>query len=201
MFRSSLALCAFALFAAIACDRSQPVAPGERPQYSQTKEAKPSSAVASASENAKTRDAPPQVTMEEPDSRSPVNAAAALQPARAMKGKSFVLVVKIKIAPTWHIYAADGMVGSSIPTSLKLELPQGVEAAGEWTLPSARQDGESRIYEGSLQFSRQLRIGSQVKPGPIHVRCELTYQACDPFSCRAPAKKTLQADAVIEPTP
>ena len=87
MFRSSLALCAFALFAVIACDRGQPVAPGERPQYSQTKEAKPSSAAASASENAKTGDAPPQVSMEEPDSRSPVSAAAALQPALAMKGK------------------------------------------------------------------------------------------------------------------
>jgi hypothetical protein len=52
-------------------------------------------------------------------------------------------------------------------------------------------------YEGKLEFRRTLRVGADATPGPIEVACELGYQACDPRSCRAPAKETLITKAEI----
>jgi len=201
MFRTSVAPY-LAFLVVLGCERGQSVTLGTGHVPAKVEGAASSSAdPAPASNDPKIPDSPPEITEDTPDASRPVTAVAVLQPARALAGESLTLVVMLSTAPTWHIYAADGMVGTAIQTTLKLELPEGVEAAGEWTLPTARQDGQSRIYEGSFQFRRRLKIGLAVKPGQIHVKCALAYQACDPFSCRPPEEKTLQAAAVIEPKP
>jgi hypothetical protein len=52
-------------------------------------------------------------------------------------------------------------------------------------------------YEGRIEFRRKLRVGADAAPGPIEFACELGYQACDPRSCRAPAREELIAKGEI----
>jgi DsbC/DsbD-like thiol-disulfide interchange protein len=201
MLRTTSFAC-LALFAVSGCDHGQSVSSARETDRSQIEAAtRPSADSTSAGSDPRTSDVPPDIVVDTPDLTRPVTAAAGLHPARAAIGESLTLAVKIQTAPTWHIYAADSTAGTGIPTILKLDLPEGVEAAGEWVWPSARQDGQSRIYEGFIEVRRRLKIGLRAKPGPVQVKCTLSYQACDPFSCRPPEEKTLQAAAVIGSKP
>jgi DsbC/DsbD-like thiol-disulfide interchange protein len=143
------------------------------------------------------------IVKEEPTDRQPVVAGAALRPAKIQPGGTMTIVVQVKIAPTWHIYAADADQGTSIPTTLKLKLPKGIAAKGEWSYPQATKsrDVEGSIYEGELTFRRTLNVASDVSTGPLEVACEFGYQACDPFMCRPPAKLALKAKAEIVKSP
>jgi hypothetical protein len=138
----------------------------------------------------------------EPDARHPVVSEVEVSPAKVRAGDALTLVVRARTAPTWHIYAVEGSGGPGIATSLTLKLPKGVEAEGDWTCPEATrgEDGQM-VYEGSLEFRRRLRVGRGVVAGPLVVSCELGYQACDPRSCRPPAREELKARAeVVEGT-
>jgi hypothetical protein len=81
-------------------------------------------------EQAKTELVPDTIPVDEPNENHPVAAAIALIPPRARAGELLTLVVQIKTAPTWHIYSTRALSGTGIPTSLKLQLPSGVEALG-----------------------------------------------------------------------
>jgi hypothetical protein len=133
-------------------------------------------------------------TPREPNVNDPVVAAVELAPAKVRPGESLDIVVRIKLAPTWHVYAAEGTPGPGVPTSLKLQLPKGVEAEGGWAYPKPDRDRDGqRIYAGTLEFRHRLRVAQDAAPGPIEVACEFSYQACDPQSCRLPAKADLRA--------
>jgi len=147
---------------------------------------------------------PDQMNLDEPNESHPVLTAAVLFPARARVGESLTLVVQIKTAPRWHIYATGALSGTGMPTTLKLQLPPGVEAIGNWSCPPPKPgaDGHDPIYQGSVKFTRRLAINRQKDHlGSINVTCELGYQACDPFSCRPPETVDLKATAEIVPAP
>jgi len=143
------------------------------------------------------------ILSEESTPKKPVVAQAALRPAAARNGSKVELVIEARIAPGWHIYAADGPTGSGIPTSLKWKLPDGVEAAGEWQYPKTARGAQEQAenYEGTLRFRRPLRITERAKPGPLEIYGELTYQACDAFRCRPPESLALSArgEVVVAP--
>ena len=134
----------------------------------------------------------------EPDARNPVVARAELSPAEVRAGDPLTLVVHVKTAPSWHIYSAEGSGGVGVATSLKLKLPEGIVADGDWSYPgSVRGSDGQRIYEGTFEIRRRLRVGADVAAGPVAVTCELGYQACDAFSCRPPTKRELEAKAEV----
>jgi DsbC/DsbD-like thiol-disulfide interchange protein len=146
---------------------------------------------------------PPKVSipLDPPTDRRPVVAGAAISPAKVRAGDTVTLVVQVKTASKWHIYAADMPTEGSIPTTLKLKLPDGVQAKGKWSYPSAVQNrnGEGWVYEGDLTFRRALTLASDVPAGQIEVTCEFGYQACDPSSCKPPAKLSLKAKVEVAP--
>ena len=134
----------------------------------------------------------------EPDAQHPVVAAAELSPLRSRAGESSVIIVRVKLAPAWHIYAAEGSNGPGVSTALKLKLPEGVEADGQWSYPKpVLGSDDQKIYEGMVEFRRKLRVRPDAAVGPVSVTCELGYQACDPVSCRPPTKVELVATAEI----
>jgi Thiol:disulfide interchange protein DsbD, N-terminal len=144
----------------------------------------------------------PSLTAEEavpePDARHPVVATAEVTPATGHPGQSWVVIIRVKLAPAWHIYAAQGPNGSGIRTTLELRLPKAIEADGQWSYPKpiSGSDGQM-IYEGALEFRRKLRVRPDAAAGPISVACELGYQACNPVSCRPPTKLELVARAEV----
>jgi hypothetical protein len=133
-----------------------------------------------------------------PDGRHPVVARTELSPSTIRRGDQAILTVRVETAPSWHIYAVEGSNGPGIATTLRLRLPRGVEAEGDWSCPKAGRTADGQMaYEGTLEFRRKLRIGAAAAPGPIEVVCELGYQACDPVSCRPPARAELTAKAEV----
>jgi hypothetical protein len=138
-----------------------------------------------------------------PDARHPVTARAELAPATVRPGQEAVFIVRVETAPSWHIYAVEGSNGPGIATTLRLRLPRGVEAGSEWSSPKPIKTPDGQMaYEGKLEFRRKLKVGADATPGPIEVVCELGYMACDPHSCRPPAKADLVARAeVVRATP
>ena len=133
-----------------------------------------------------------------PDAKHPIVAHAEISPATARAGETLELIVRVKVAATWHIYAVGGSHGPGVSTTLNLTLPKGVEAQGEWACPqSVRGKDGQMIYEGTLEFRRRLRVAKGAAEGPIDVCCEFAYQACDPFSCRLPTNERLTAKGVV----
>jgi DsbC/DsbD-like thiol-disulfide interchange protein len=132
-----------------------------------------------------------------------VVAAAALQPARARPGETVTLVIEVRTAPGWHIYAVEAGPGPVVPTALTLQLPPGWSAVGDWVVPEAGSnlDGPGKIYEGAFAFRRPLTVAEQASAGAVEVNCDLRYQACDPFGCRPPAVLTVSARADIVASP
>jgi DsbC/DsbD-like thiol-disulfide interchange protein len=136
---------------------------------------------------------------DEPTPDRPVAYAAALRPAGDGRGNLLTLVVVVKTAPGWHIYSVGKTSGTGIATTLTLKLPKGIRAEGDWKLPASEvgTDGKSRVFQGTMKFSRLLRISSEKPLGQIELACELGYQACDPFSCLPPEQVTLKAKAEV----
>ena len=133
-----------------------------------------------------------------PNAEQPTVAQAELSPTKIPPGGTLELILKVKVASTWHIYAVGSPQGPGVPTTLKLTLPEGVEAEGEWNCPApVRSLGGQMIYEGSLEFRRRLRVAKGAAYGPIDVSCDFVFQACDPFSCQLPTKVVLTASARI----
>jgi DsbC/DsbD-like thiol-disulfide interchange protein len=139
--------------------------------------------------------------LEEPTAEKPVVAAAGLRPAKGVGGDTLELVIEIRIAAGWHIYAVDTPVGSAIPTSLAEKLPEGIVVAGAWQYPKAASAPEAPggIYERRLSFRRPLKITEGARAGRIIVTCDLTYQACDPFHCQPPQTLTLSTNGEVVP--
>jgi hypothetical protein len=129
-----------------------------------------------------------------PDAKTPIVEKAEISPAKVRAGEALELIVRVKLAPTWHIYAVGGSRGPGVPTTSIVTLPNGVEADSEWTCPQpVRDTGGQMIYQGTQKFRRRLRAAQGVLLGPIDLKCEFGYQACDPFSCRLPTKVDLTA--------
>ena len=124
-------------------------------------------------------------------------ARAELVPAKVRPDGSPDLVIRVHVAPGWHIYAANGSKGPGMPTTLELKLPDGLRTEGGWIIPEPKlgPDGQA-TYEGEIEFRRHLRA-DPAAAGVIEVTCELAYQECDRFSCRAPTEVRLEATAVV----
>jgi hypothetical protein len=135
----------------------------------------------------------------EPTHRKPVAAEAEIEPERAHAGESVTLVVRVAIAPGWHVTAARGSQGPEVTTSLNVKLAKGLEAEGDWTYPEPTPASEGRLtYDGLVEFRRGLRIAKDAPAGKVAVSCAIRYQACDVFSCRAPAEEILDAKVVVD---
>jgi hypothetical protein len=134
----------------------------------------------------------------QPDAENPVVATAELSPATSHPGESSQIIIRVKTAPGWHIYAAQGSNGPGVATTLKLRLPEALEADGDWSFPEPISGSDKQmIYQGTLEFRRKLRIRPDAAAGPVSTTCELGYQACDAFSCRPPTKLELVAQSKI----
>ena len=137
-----------------------------------------------------------------PDARDPVSFEVTLAPARVGAGGEMDLIIRVETAPTWHIYSAEGSGGPGIATTLDLKLPEGVVTEGEWVNPESVKGSDGQmVYEGAVEFRRRLRVGADVAPGVVEVGCEIGYQACDPSSCRPPARSVLKAKAEVSRGP
>jgi hypothetical protein len=138
-----------------------------------------------------------QPTSATPDANDPVVASAALSPARVQPGRRTEFVVRVKVAPGWHIDGVTRAQGPAGATKLTLALPKGVEAEGEWSCPDPTPAGDGRsTYEGTVEFRRPVRVSEHAR-GPLSISCAFGYRACTRFFCRLPTTVELNANGEV----
>ena len=71
-----------------------------------------------------------QKARQEPDAGHPVLATAELSSATACRGQRAVIIIRVRTARPWHIYASQGSNGPGVATTLKLELPDAPRGPG-----------------------------------------------------------------------
>jgi hypothetical protein len=188
--RRTLALLGAGLVLTLGCRsndcRAAPAAPNE------TADAAAKSPPARESEST----APP---LPEPTNADPVVVAASLDPARITPGGTSVLSLRVKVAASWHIYARGESSGANAPTALGIELPAGLEWAGDWSDPPTRSDptASGPVHEGTFEFRRTLRATKDARPARYEFPGTMTYQACDPMLCRPPARLDWKTTLVV----
>lgn len=141
-----------------------------------------------------------EIVVARPTEGAPVQAAAAVVPSPLSQGASATLIVRVKIAPGWHIYAFGGNGGPNQPTRLELTLPEGCAAEGKWQSPASSAlmgaQGMAEIYETEAIFKQPLRCASSMPIGRASIVCEVHFQACDHRRCLRPER--LKLDVPIQ---
>ena len=127
-----------------------------------------------------------------PTDQQPVSVTARLFPKRSKGPSHSKLAVRIKLAKGWHIYG-DVPAGSMYrPTKIKLNLPAGAKANGDWgRLESSvthNPDGlelYGELNKGNIVFEHRVDTDYDFDPeSEISVR--IRYQACKDGDCLQP---------------
>lgn len=137
--------------------------------------------------NKKIADAVKQLSCAEPTEQEPVTLNAGLLAEK----DSIAVIVKVKMAPGWHIYQYVPSNMPYIPIELLLKLPDGMQAVGKWEkakpFPSANDPGVL-IYENEAWFVQKVVRSSKAAAG-ITIQTGLYYQTCDLKQCLPPVEK------------
>jgi DsbC/DsbD-like thiol-disulfide interchange protein len=138
----------------------------------------------------------PLTKASQPDAAHPVVAVARVDPDPCAAGRCAQVVIAVQIAPGWHIYPLGPAVGPEVPTLLRAASPpaSGTQwVSDDWHVAG---DGAGSVYEGEVVFSRPLRLAPDSR-GRLTIPIQLTYEACDAFSCRAPVTAPLSATVQV----
>ncbi|MCW5557841.1 MAG: hypothetical protein KIT22_08420 [Verrucomicrobiae bacterium] len=131
-----------------------------------------------------------------PSFGEPVTSAAWTEPADVHRGTAFDLVVALRIAAGHHIYSPDkGGQGTFAPTTVRLVLPDGLAAEGDWVVSVPDRVKDGRIEAAAVIFRRTIQAGLNAPAGRVSMQVELRYQACTEELCWPPRKVTLEARA------
>ncbi|MDM3870967.1 protein-disulfide reductase DsbD family protein [Porticoccus sp. W117] len=138
--------------------------------------------------------------VEELTPRNPVSVSAILEKSSMASGDTAQVAIKTTVMPNWHIYAYDPTQVFKV-TTYSVTLPEGMEEAGEWQLPSAEPysaDPNILVYHDELIFQQTLKAGADMAPGNYPVTVNFNYQACDPYICLPPKKKKVVLDIEVK---
>ena len=129
-----------------------------------------------------------QLSCAEPGPEEPVTLNAGI----LIEKDSIAVIVKVRLAPGWHIYQYVPSNLPYIPIDHILKLPENFQSSGKWEmsrpLPSANDPGVL-IYEKEAWFvHKALRLSAL----PGIVRTGLYYQTCDLNQCLPPVEKTFE---------
>jgi len=123
--------------------------------------------------------------MKPPTNRQPVSVIARLFPKRSKGLSNSTLAVRIELAEGWHIYGDVPADSKYRPTKIRLNLPTGAKANGDWTRTESAvtQDanglelyGES--YKGNIVFSHRVDTDYDFDPNS-EISVTISYQACN----------------------
>jgi DsbC/DsbD-like thiol-disulfide interchange protein len=126
----------------------------------------------------------------QPDEMNPVT----LNAQTVHAGDSIAIIVKVSMAPGWHIYAYVSPSQPYIAIDQILQLPENVSAVGEWkkTEPEASSsDPGVLIYENEAMFiHKAVKLAKAKKDGII--TAGLYYQSCNLRQCLPPKEETFK---------
>jgi len=119
-------------------------------------------------------------------------------------GGTFKLACIVDVAPGWHVYGEGSEL--TVPTTVALELPDGVTLEAQPRLPSAHLvhdpvlDVEVAALEGELPLSTVvLQAADDLPPGEHVARLRVKFQACDANACLPPTSKVFELPLRVVP--
>lgn len=113
-------------------------------------------------------------------------------------GDKFKVAVAIEVGPGYHINAHHPSLDFLIPTSVKLEPPQGISLSAEvYPAPKHRKfefapDTELAVHEGAVFITADAQADKTLSQGNSMIRALITVQACNDSQCLAPSDFTLE---------
>jgi thiol:disulfide interchange protein DsbD len=135
-----------------------------------------------------------------------VELTAEVTPKQARPGEVVTYKVTAKVREPWHIYAYTETQPEEGPRSTQFDFFQlaGMTFVGDWTAsrpPEVKPEpnfGNKPFgsYEGEVSWSRKLRVPADAEPGAKELKCQVTFQICDPKSCKGPIYITLPVQTV-----
>ena len=127
-----------------------------------------------------------------PDAKTPLVSLAPVSPVSVAAGSSARIEFTFRVNPGLHINSARPNSDLQIPTALKLSPPAGV-AVAKLTYPPGQDltlafapDIKLSVYSGQFAVKGTVSAQRTAAPGPVTVRGELYYQACDDRECYPP---------------
>lgn len=106
---------------------------------------------------------------------------------------TYEFIARVEILPGWHAYGSLPPNSPYKPLDASLELPDGLQPAGNWSKPAghpAPADPGVLHVTGSSEFRRALKATEDFDPEGATVRCTLGFQVCDESMCMRPTSKT-----------
>ena len=114
-------------------------------------------------------------------------------------GSDFDIIVKLVIKPGWHVYANPTGVAELDPTKLELQprtpmlvtLRETAYPAGVAKVLGSSGKEKVALYENEVEIKGTCAISARAGAGPLLLRFQLTYQACNDRLCQAPVTAEL----------
>jgi DsbC/DsbD-like thiol-disulfide interchange protein len=135
-------------------------------------------------------DATKHIFCSQPDERNPVTINA-----QSVKDRdSIAVIVKVLMAPGWHIYAYVPSTQPYIASDPIMRLPENFKAVGGWktTEPFASSDDPGvLIYEHEVVFVHKA-VKLPIAKTDASIRAGLYYQTCNLRQCLPPTETTLE---------
>ena len=135
--------------------------------------------------------------MQPPTNRQPVSAIARLFPKRSKGLSHSTLAVRIELAKGWHIYGDLPAEAKYRPTKIKLNLPTGATAKGDWsrTESAVTHDPDGlelygEKYDGNIVFEHRVDTDYDFDPDS-EISVTISYQACHDEVCLPPREETI----------
>ena len=99
-----------------------------------------------------------------------------------------IVLLKLKIHPTYHIYSQVGSGEPFIPLTVEITLPEGYQKTGDLQRPAALPFNTkgTLMYEDTAIFVQPI-TGS----GAGNITCKISYQCCNNNICYPPAEQTV----------
>ena len=99
-------------------------------------------------------------------------------------GSQTTLSIDMEVEEPWHVQANPATKENLQPTTLELDLPEGVSVVGGVRYPSSERlsfgdDQVLDVYVGRMVLGVDIQIADTVPPGEIEIPATLVYQACD----------------------
>ncbi len=110
------------------------------------------------------------------------------------RGSALAVTVEAEIADGWHINSHEPTEKFLVPTTLSLQLPDGVTTtAVEYPAAETRRfafagDVELQVYEGTVPMRTTLRVPDSFAADTLTIDAALRYQACDDTTCLPPTR-------------
>ena len=112
------------------------------------------------------------------------------------KGALVTLVVRLKVADGWHVYAQVPQDVPYKPVTIDAQLPDGLRWNEDWQTPLATNGDVAGLteYRGDVVFTRQFYSTTAVK---TKIDGDVQFQVCDVQRCMPVAKASFAVPVII----